>query len=158
MLEHCVSVLDEKGGKNKAFTVYQPVWRMKTLPDWGQGVKTWQGLTASLCISMWMHGWDNKGERGFDLKGFILKERSSWRRKIEHVYKYLSSLSDFTTHTYWSLLSPPSFLTLLMYILIMCIKCVCVQEKILFIKSLCRTSAKISRQYSENTLQGKVRG
>lgn len=52
MLEHCVSVLDEKGGKNKAVTVYQPVWRMKTLPD--PGTRS-ENLTGIDCVSLYLY-------------------------------------------------------------------------------------------------------
>lgn len=153
-----------KGGKTRLSLSISQSDGWKHCQTGGQGVKTWQGSTVSLCISMWMHGWDNKGERGFDLKGFILKEHSSWRREIDRKLHTMGlqvsfSLSDFPSFTYTSLLFPPSFLTLLMYILIMCkfFLHVC-KKKYFYIKSLCQTSAKIGRQYSENTLQGKVRG
>lgn len=151
-----------KGGKNKAFTVYQPVWRMKTLPD-----KEWKldrdrlCLFVSLCGCM---GGTIRGREYFIWKGLFWKNTAAEgvrsNRKLHTMGLQVSfSLSDFPSLTYTSLLSPPSFLTLLMYILIICkfFLHVC-KKKYFYIKSLCRTSAKIGRQYSENTRQGKVRG
>lgn len=147
-----------KGGKTRLSLSISQSDGWKHCQTLGQGVKTWQGSTVSLCISMWMHGWDNKGERGFDLKGFILKEHSSWRREIEQKAPYDGFTSIFLfvrlPLAHLHVIVVPSIFphTMCKFFLHVC------KKKYFYIKSLCRTSVKIGRQYSENTLQGKVRG